>query len=129
MYLIEAGLICLRYNHIKTINKIAQNGSQSVLCYALGCLMPCFGISCPALVSSGILLVSSGCALVCLMVCYGYALVCLIVILWVCSGMSHGVLCPDDVLCKNRPCPNITLWILSIHVNLELIYEFIYTCQ
>ena len=50
-------------------------------------------------------------------------------ILWVCSGMSHGLLCPDDVLCKDRPCPNFTLWILSIYVNLELIYEFIYTCQ
>ena len=44
-----------------------------------------YGISCPALVSSGILLVSSGillvssgCALVCLMVCYGYALLCLV---------------------------------------------------
>ena len=73
MYLIEAGLICLRYNHIKTTNKIAQNGSQSVIRYALVCLMPCFGIL--------------WLALVCLMVCYGYALLCLSVILWVCSGL------------------------------------------
>ena len=123
-----------------------------------------YGISCPALICSGILLVSSGwlwyvsvlssgCALACLgwlwvssgypacypLACLGwlwvssgypacYPLACL-GWLWVCYGMSHGLLCPDDVLCKNRPCPNITLWILSIHVNLELIYEFIYTCQ
>lgn len=88
-----------------------------------------YGISCPALAGSGYPAGILWLALVCLMVCYGYALVCLSVILWVCSGMSHGLLCPDDVLCKDRPCPNITLWILSIHVNLELIYEFIYTCQ
>ena len=96
MYLIEAGLICPRYNHIKTINKIAQNGSQSVLWYALVCLMPCFGI----------LLVSSGCALVCLMVCYGYALVCLSVILWVCSGLpwlALGILWVSCLLSSGLP--------------------------
>ena len=93
-------------------------------------------VSCPALADygvshalpwypAGILWLT----MVCLMVCYGYALLCLSVILWVCSGMSHCWLCPDDVLCKDRPCPNFTLWILSIYVNLELIYEFIYTCQ
>ncbi len=109
-----------------------------------------YGISCPALVSSGypagILWLALVCLSVILWVCSGLpwlalgilwvscllssglpwlALVCLMV----CSGMSHCWLCTDDVLCKNRPCPNITLWILSIHVNLELIYEFIYTCQ
>ena len=86
-------------------------------------------VSCPALadygVSHALLWYPAGI----LWVCSGYAMVCLSVILWVCYGMSHGLLCPDDVLCKNRPCPNFTLWILSIHVNLELIYEFIYTCQ
>ena len=95
MYLIEAGLICPRYNHIKTTNKIAQNGSQRLVRYALVCLMPCFGVSCPALAGSGILLVSSGW----LWLCYGmsqcYPLGILLVILWLAlagSGMSHGVL-------------------------------------
>ena len=104
-----------------------------ILWLALVCLMVCYGY---ALV----------CLIVILWVCYGlpwlalgvlwyvsvlssgYPLACLSW-LWVYSGMSHCWLCPDDVLCKDRPCPNITLWILSIHVNLELIYEFIYTCQ
>ena len=118
--------------------------------YPLAILLVSFGmlwgVSCPALadsgvshalpwyplaillVSSGILLVSSGWLWYVSVLSSGCALACL-GWLWVCSGMSHCWLCPDDVLCKNRPCPNFTLWILSIHVNLELIYEFIYTCQ
>lgn len=142
-----------RYNHIKTSYKIAQNGSQRLVWYTLVCLMPCFSllwclmtclgrlwVSC--LVSSGWLWYVSWCAMVILwyvsLLSSGYALACL-GCLMVCLGwlwymfsiyllLSHGWLCPDDVLCKNRPCSKFTLWILSIHVNLKLIYVFIYTC-
>lgn len=80
MHLIEAGLICPRYNHIKTPNKIAQNGSQRLLWYPLagsgmshGVLWLCSGMS--HCYPHGVLwlaLAGSGCALVCLIV--GYAL-------------------------------------------------------
>ena len=68
-----------------------------------------YGISCPALVSSGYPAGILWLALVCLMVCSGLpwlALGILLVILWLAladSGMSHCWLCPDDVLCKDRP--------------------------
>lgn len=123
VYLIEVGLICPRYNHIKTTNKIAQNGSQRLIWYTLVCLMPCFSllwclmvclgwlwVSC--LVSSGWLWYVSWCAMVMLwyvsLACLGCLMGCL-GILWVCSGMSHCWLCPDDVLCKNRPYSSLIL--------------------
>ena len=64
---------------------MALRGSFGILWCALCPALADYGISCPALVSSGLPWLALGIllgilwlALVCLMVCYGYALVCLI---------------------------------------------------